>query len=51
MLESWRLHAGSTCCRSTFTVKREKSMHGATNETADPQQQVALRTSMDLPRA
>jgi len=51
MLEWWRLHAGYDLLQEHIHVKRgEVDATGATNETADPQQQVALRTSMDLPR-
>ena len=40
----------TTCCGRDIHVKPgETDATGATNETADPQQQVALRSSMDLP--
>lgn len=51
VLEWWRLHAGYDLLQEHIHVKRgEVDATGAANETADPQQQVALRTSMDLPR-
>jgi iron complex outermembrane recepter protein len=51
MLEWWRLHAGYDLLQEHLHVRPgEVDATGATNETADPQQQVALRTSMDLPR-
>jgi iron complex outermembrane receptor protein len=51
MLEWWRLHAGYDLLQEHIHVRPgEVDATGATNETADPQQQVALRTSMDLSR-
>ena len=49
MLEWWRLHAGYDLLQEHISVRPgEVDATGATNETADPQQQVALRSSMDL---
>jgi iron complex outermembrane receptor protein len=49
MLDWWRLHAGYNLLRENIHVKPgEIDATGATNETADPQQQVALRSSMEL---
>jgi iron complex outermembrane recepter protein len=51
MLEWWRLHAGYDLLKEHIDVRPgEVDATGATNETADPQQQVALRSSMDLSR-
>jgi iron complex outermembrane receptor protein len=51
MLEWWRLHAGYDLLQEHIRVRPGAvDATGATNETADPQQQVALRSSMDLPR-
>jgi iron complex outermembrane receptor protein len=51
MLEWWRLHAGYDLLQEHIRVRPgEVDATGATNETADPQQQVALRSSMDLSR-
>ncbi|MGC1728747.1 MAG: TonB-dependent receptor plug domain-containing protein [Steroidobacteraceae bacterium] len=50
LLDWWRLHAGYDLLRENIHVKPgEVDFNGAGNETADPQQQVALRSSMDLP--
>ena len=50
-LEWWRLHLGYDLLRENIHVRAGATdATGATNETADPQQQVALRSSMDLPR-
>src|SRR6266404_1715083 len=50
MLEWWRLHAGYDLLQEHIRVRPgEVDATGATNETADPQRQVALRSSMDLP--
>lgn len=47
----WRLHLGYDLLRENIHVKPGAvDATGATNETADPQQQVMLRSSMDLPR-
>jgi iron complex outermembrane receptor protein len=51
MLDWWRLHLGYDLLRENIHVKAGATdATGATNETADPQQQVMLRSSMDLPR-
>jgi len=51
MLGWWRLHAAYDLFQEHIHVKPGAvDATGATNETADPQQQVALRTSTDLPR-
>ena len=51
MREWWRLHLGYDLLRENIHVKAGATdATGATNETADPQQQVVLRSSMDLPR-
>jgi iron complex outermembrane recepter protein len=50
LLDWWRLHAGYDLLRENIHVRRGAvDAAGAGNETADPQQQVALRSSMDLP--
>ncbi len=52
VLNWWRLHAGYDLLRESIHVKPGRTdATGATNETADPQQQLALRSSMDLPHA
>src|SRR6266853_624263 len=51
MLEWWRLHAGYDLLQEHIGVRPgEVDATGATNETADPQQRVALRSSMDPSR-
>jgi iron complex outermembrane receptor protein len=51
MLDWWRLHAGYDLLQEHIHVKPgEVDATGATNETADPQQQWSVRSSMDLPR-
>jgi iron complex outermembrane receptor protein len=50
MLTWWRLHAGYDLLKENIYVKSgETDFNGGHNETADPQQQVFLRSSMDLP--
>jgi iron complex outermembrane receptor protein len=50
-LDWWRLHLGYDLLREHLHVRPGTTdATGATNETADPQQQVMLRSSMDLPR-
>jgi iron complex outermembrane receptor protein len=50
LLDWWRLHAGYDLLRENIHVRPGAvDAAGAGNETADPQQQVALRSSMDLP--
>jgi len=52
LLDWWRLHAGYDLLRENIHAEPGRSdATGATNETADPQQQLALRSSMDLPHA
>lgn len=47
----WRLHGGYTLLREDIRVKSgEADLNNALNETADPRNQVALRSSWDLPR-
>jgi iron complex outermembrane recepter protein len=49
--EWWRLHAGYDLLQERIHVKPgQLDATDASNETADPQQQFALRSSMDLPR-
>jgi iron complex outermembrane receptor protein len=51
-LDWWQLHLGYNLLRENIHVRPGAvDATGATNETADPQQQVALRSSMDLPRS
>jgi iron complex outermembrane recepter protein len=50
LLDWWRLHAGYDFLKEDLHVKPGYvDATNATNETADPEQQVALRSSMDLP--
>ena len=50
MLEWWRLHAGYNLLREKLHLRPGTTdATGGTNDTADPQQQVVLRSSMDLP--
>jgi iron complex outermembrane receptor protein len=50
-LPGWRLHAGYTLLKEDLRVKSgHTDVNNALNETADPQQQFALRSSMDLPQ-
>jgi iron complex outermembrane recepter protein len=52
LLDWWRLHAGYDFLKEDIHVKPgQVDATDATNETADPEQQAALRSSMDLPRA
>jgi iron complex outermembrane receptor protein len=47
----WRLHAGYTLLEEDVRVAPgEVDLFNALNETADPKQQVFVRSSMDLPR-
>ena len=51
ILQWWRLHLGYDLLRESIHVRPGATdATGASNETADPQQQVMLRSSMDLPR-
>ncbi|MDR3387868.1 MAG: TonB-dependent receptor [Rudaea sp.] len=48
----WRLHGGYDPLRENLRVKPGTfDLNAAQNETADPQQRFALRSSMDLPRS
>ena len=50
LLDWWRLRLGYDLLREDIHVRPgQVDATGATNETADPQQQVSLRSSMDLP--
>jgi iron complex outermembrane recepter protein len=50
LLDWWRLHLGYDLLQENIHVTPgEVDATGATNETADPKNQVALRSSMDLP--
>jgi iron complex outermembrane recepter protein len=50
VLDWWRLHLGYDLLRENIRVQPgAMDATDATNETADPQQQVKLRSSMDLP--
>jgi iron complex outermembrane recepter protein len=50
-LDWWQLHLGYNLLRENIHVTPgEVDATGATNETADPHHQLALRSSMDLPR-
>jgi iron complex outermembrane receptor protein len=49
--EAWSLHAGYTLLKEHLHVKPGAfDLSGALNETADPQHQVSLRSSWNLPR-
>ena len=51
LLDWWRLHAGYDLLLEDLHVKPgQVDATDATNETADPKDQVSLRSSMDLPR-
>ena len=51
LLDWWRLHLGYDLLRENIHVTPGATdATDATNETADPQQQIKLRSSMDLPR-
>lgn len=51
MLDWWRLHAGYDFLRENIHVKPgEVDFNNALNETADPQNQFSIRSSMDLPK-
>jgi len=50
VLDSWRLQAGFNLLRENLRVKPgETDFNNALNETADPEQQFALRSSVNLP--
>ncbi|HWC59616.1 MAG TPA: TonB-dependent receptor [Verrucomicrobiae bacterium] len=51
LLDWWRLHGGYDLLKEDLHVKPGKSdINNALNETADPQQQFSIRSSMDLPK-
>lgn len=51
LLDWWQLHAGYDLLQERLHARPgQTDTTGATNETADPQQQFAVRSSMDLPR-
>jgi len=50
-LDWWRLHAGYTLLREHLRVKAGTTdFSNGLNETADPEQQYSIRSSMDLPK-
>ncbi len=50
VLDGWQLHAGYNLLKEDIHVKRgQVDFSNGLNETADPQQQFSLRSSMDLP--
>jgi iron complex outermembrane receptor protein len=50
LLDWWRLHGGYDLLKEDIRIKPGKSdLNNALNETADPQQQFSIRSSMDLP--
>ncbi len=50
VLPGWRLHGGYTLLVTDIRVKSgEADFNNALNETADPRNQVSLRSSFDLP--
>ncbi len=50
VLDGWTLHAGYTFLREHLHVRPGQSdINDALNETADPEHQLALRSSLDLP--
>jgi len=51
LLDWWRLHGGYDLLKEDLRIKPGKSdINNALNETADPQQQFSIRSSMDLPK-
>jgi len=51
LTDNWLLHAGYNLIETRLHVKPGQfDLSGAHNETADPEQQVALRSSLNLPR-
>lgn len=51
ILSWWRLHAGYDLLKEQIRIKPgQTDFNNALNETADPQQQFSLRSSMDLPQ-
>jgi iron complex outermembrane receptor protein len=50
ILDWWRLHGGYNFLQENIYVKPgQKDINNAINETADPENQIFLRSSMDLP--
>lgn len=50
VLDWWRLHGGYTLLKADIHVKPgQTDFNNALNETADPEHQFSLRSSMDLP--
>lgn len=49
LLDWWRLHGGYDLLKEHITVGPGGDISNGRNETADPQNQVFLRSSMDLP--
>jgi len=50
MLNWWRLHAGYDLLKEhLYVIPGQYDYNGGHNETADPQQQFSIRSSMDLP--
>jgi iron complex outermembrane recepter protein len=51
LFDWWRLHGGYNLLKENIYVESgQTDINDAHNETADPQQQFSLRSSMDLPR-
>ncbi|MGH8144351.1 MAG: TonB-dependent receptor plug domain-containing protein [Steroidobacteraceae bacterium] len=51
LLDNWSLHGGYTLLREHLHVKPgQVDINDALNETADPEHQFSLRSSLDLPR-
>jgi iron complex outermembrane receptor protein len=51
ILDWWRLHGGYDLLKENIYVESgQTDINNAHNETADPQQQFSLRSSMDLPK-
>jgi iron complex outermembrane recepter protein len=51
VLDNWSLHAGYTWLREHLVVKPGQfDLNDALNETADPKDQLSVRSSLDLPR-
>jgi iron complex outermembrane receptor protein len=51
LLDWWRLHGGYDLLKEDIRVKPGKfDINNGLNETADPQQQFSIRSSMDLPQ-
>lgn len=51
VLDWWRLHIGYNLLQENIHIKSgEVDLNNALNETADPQHQVSLRSSMNLPQ-